>query len=818
MNFPLLAPLLAFLLSGVTILALRRPAKALGLVDRPGGRKQHHGTVPVIGGVGLLLGFGVASLLLPVALRPYAALYVGLLLLTVCGVVDDACELRSGSKLLAQVMAAVLMVGWGGMQLAVVGELPGAGAPLDLGGWAIPLTLLAVVGFVNALNMLDGADGVAGGVAFVMLVWLGIAGVLAGAEAMPGLALTLAAAVAAFLVHNMRNPWRRKAGVFLGDAGSMALGFAIAWFAVEASQLAGARVSPAGIAWIVALPVVDTLSLMVRRVVKGRSPFAADREHLHHVFQRAGYSVAQTSYALTVAAAAFGAVGVFGALAGVPDVLLALGLVAVGVAHYVFIRRAWRTMRALRRLHGWAAQAPGGRPRSFAPGSVSRWLVPPVVGWRRRIALGGIYLLLFSLPLGLTGVRVGFALVLLATLAALPRLWRDLRRLPAAWVALALAGLIMLRGLLGPEQGVPSAWDFLWVSGPLSLVVGWWLAGARSHWLWCFLTLIGGGGVAFALQADWRALESGHFGNPWDWGMPSVTGFVTAAVIVTLLGGIIAGLRRLGRGWRPLVVLLGFGAMTVPVVIVLVGTQYTTGWIGALAGAVVIALAAIVFGVSRRQWMGFVGGAAFLLALAVGMWTAVIGNPGPSRDAFAEPLRAVALYVGGEAWLAERVHPPTAERLELWQSTAARVAERPLAGWGHGGLPEQARRVGDYTNLQSVYGATALTFGLPGVLLFAALFVLLLRELLAVAREQLWPIAWVLSALGAGAAIHAMLVLSLQIHEPASRTVIVMVTAVYAAAMFQRRWLAEQMPARALRRPAEPRLRLVQGERTGTRG
>lgn len=818
MNLPLLAPIAAFVLSGIAILVLRRPAKALGLVDRPGGRKQHLGTVPLIGGLGLLVAFCLASLLLPVALRPYAALYAGIVLLALCGVVDDACELRSGSKLAAQVLAAVLMVGWGGVTLQSIGSLPGVDGAIGLGAWAAPVTLLAVVGFINALNMLDGADGVAGGVTLVMLAWLTAVGVLGGGEAMPALALTLAAAVAAFLVHNMRNPWRRKAGVFLGDAGSMALGLAIAWFAVEASQLPGQAVSPAGIAWIVALPVVDTLSLMVRRVVMGRSPFVADREHLHHVFQRAGYTVAQTSYALTLAAAVFGAVGVLGSLAGVPDVILILGLLGVGVAHFVFIRRAWRTMRALRRLHAWTAQAPGGRPRSFAPGSVSRWLVPPVVGWRRRLALGGIYLLLFSLPLGLNGVRAGFLMVLLATALALPSLWRDLRRLPVAWVAAALAAWIVLRGVLAQGEGVPAAWDFFWISGVVALAVGWWLAGARSHWLWCFLTLIAGGTVAFALQADWQALEAGRFGNPWDWGMPSVTGFVTATVVVTLLGGIVAGLRRLGRGWRPLVVLLGFGGMTVPVVIVLVGTQYATGWIGALVGAVVIALAAIVFGVSRRQWMGLVGGSGFLLLLALGMWTALIGNPGPSRDAFAQPLQAAALYAGGESWLAEQVHGPTAQRLTVWQRTAERVAQRPFTGWGHGGLPEAARRSGDYANLQSVYGATALTLGLPGVLMFAAVLVLLLREVLAVAREQLWPIAWVLAALGAGAAILAMLVLSLQIHEPASRTVIVMVTAVYCAAMFQRRWLAEQMPARALRRAAAPRLRAVDGQRTGTQG
>lgn len=818
MNLPWLAPIVAFVLSGVVILMLRRPAKALGLVDRPGGRKQHRGSVPLIGGLGLLVAFCLASLLLPMALRPYAALYAGIVFLCLCGVVDDACELRSGSKLVGQLLAAVLMVGWGGVTLQSIGSLPGLGGDVGLGGWAVPVTVLAVVGFINALNMLDGADGVAGGVTLVMLAWLTAVGVLGGAEAMPALALTLAAAVAAFLVHNMRNPWRRKAGVFLGDAGSMALGLAIAWFAVEASQLPGRAVSPAGIAWIVALPVVDTLSLMVRRVVMGRSPFVADREHLHHVFQRAGYTVAETSYALTLVAAGFGAVGVFGSLAGVPDVILALGLLGVGVAHFVFIRRAWRTMRALKRLHAWTAQAPGGQPHAFAPGSVSRWLVPPVTGWRRRLALGGIYLLLFSLPLGLTGVRVGFLLVLAATVLALRPFLRDLRRLPVAWAVAALAALIALRGAFAAGEGFPAWTDFLWISGLLALPVGWWLAGARSHWLWCFLTLIAGGGAAFAVQADWQALETGRFGNPWDWGMPAVTGFIGAAVLMTLLGGIVAGLRRLGRGWRPLVVLAAFAGMSVPVVIVLVGTQYATGWIGALIGTLVIAVAAIAFGISRRQWMGLVGGASLLLVLALGMWTAVIGHPGPTRDAFALPLQAAALYAGGEPGLAAQTHAPTAHRLSVWERTAERFAQRPLTGWGHGGLPESARRYGDYGNLQSVYGATALAFGLPGLVLFAAVLVLLLRELLAVAREQIWPIAWVLGMLGAGAAMLAMLALSVQIHQPASRTAMIMVTAVYCAAMFQRRWLAEQMPARRLDRSATPRLKAVDGRRTGTQG
>ncbi|WP_295544511.1 glycosyltransferase family 4 protein, partial [uncultured Thiohalocapsa sp.] len=257
------ALLLAFAIATILLKALRRPAMRLGLVDKPGGRKAHERATPSIGGLAIVIAFATAYALFPPA-QPSLPAWVGFLGLALIGLLDDFQGLRSWPKLIAQIVAAVLAVVWGGLLLNDLGTWP-SGAPIALGAAAAALTVFAVVGFVNAVNMLDGLDGLAGGVVVVILLWLAYAATLAGAQDAAYLSLLLAAAVLGFLVHNLRSPFRRRASVFMGDAGSLALGFAVAWLAIEISQAPQRVISPVGIAWIVVLPVMDTVSLMLRR-------------------------------------------------------------------------------------------------------------------------------------------------------------------------------------------------------------------------------------------------------------------------------------------------------------------------------------------------------------------------------------------------------------------------------------------------------------------------------------------------------------------------------------------------------------------------
>ena len=341
-------PLLAF--AGAVFLthALRPAAIQAGLVDHPGGRKRHRGAVPLVGGLAVFLAFAGASLLLPVALRDYVPLFVAMGVLVMTGLIDDLIDVRVSTKITAQVVAAVLVASWSGLTIESFGDLLGFG-PVLLGEWAVPVTVFCLVGLVNAVNMIDGMDGLGGGVGLIALGVLGWACWSAGSGTSAYLAFILAGAVGGFLVFNLRGPWRGQASAFLGDSGSMMLGLGVGWFAVDASQVPGSPISPVTVLWILALPVIDTLSLMLRRIAKGQSPFFADREHLHHIFQRAGFGDGAAAAILLGLSAVLAGIGVAGSLLGVPDPVMLLGLVLLAGAHYYFIRHAWRVGRVLRR-------------------------------------------------------------------------------------------------------------------------------------------------------------------------------------------------------------------------------------------------------------------------------------------------------------------------------------------------------------------------------------------------------------------------------------------------------------------------------------
>jgi UDP-GlcNAc:undecaprenyl-phosphate GlcNAc-1-phosphate transferase len=326
---------------------LRRPAVNLGLVDIPGGRKAHDGHVPLVGGVGVFAAFSLVALLLPQDLGLYRGLFFGMGILLIAGILDDLHDLRARGKLVIQVIAAVVLVLWGGHSVPHLGQWPGAD-PLSLGLLAVPFSILCVVGFVNAVNMLDGVDGLAGGVVLVMLAWLMAAAYLVGHPEKALLPALLAAAVAAFLLFNFPHPWRRCASVFMGDAGSLLLGFAVAWFAVDLASSAADELPPMTIAWILALPVLDALTLMARRLHKGQNPMTPDREHLHHIFQRAGFSIRGTVYILLTLVFLMGGVGMAGWWAGVPDWLMFAALLVFFAGHVYFVLHAWRMVRSMR--------------------------------------------------------------------------------------------------------------------------------------------------------------------------------------------------------------------------------------------------------------------------------------------------------------------------------------------------------------------------------------------------------------------------------------------------------------------------------------
>jgi len=333
------------------ILLFRHYAPQLGVVDVPGGRKRHHGDIPLVGGLAMFGGLVVVALiaLMTGSLQAkHVAFFTAITLLVVTGFVDDRSGLSPRRRFVLQAIAALIMVYGADIRLENFGDLFGFG-DVTTGVLAAPITVFAVLGVINAMNMIDGVDGLAGGVALIALLVFSALLVAAGSLDQTLLLLPLIYVIIGFMLFNLRTPWRSHASVFMGDAGSVLLGFALAWYAVDLAQVREAM-TPITAVWILAVPLMDTTALMVRRVIKGRSPFSADREHLHHILQRAGFTPGETVavvYTLSLLAAA---IGVAGLSLGLPEYLMFYAFVAVFSLYFYGMLHAWKLMKKLRRL------------------------------------------------------------------------------------------------------------------------------------------------------------------------------------------------------------------------------------------------------------------------------------------------------------------------------------------------------------------------------------------------------------------------------------------------------------------------------------
>jgi len=278
----------------------------------------------------------------------FGAFFLAGMLLILAGTVDDYLDLTPMQKLVCQTLAALVMVFGAKIVLLDLGALDVNNELLALGLLAVPVTLLATVGVVNAINMTDGLDGLAGSLVLVNLLGLMAATVLFGHGEGLGLLAILGAAILGFLAFNYRMPWRPTAVVFLGDSGSMFLGFTVAWFAIKFTQGDSKVLAPAAALWFLILPLLDTVTLTVRRILKRRPPFGADREHLHHIFLLAGFTVSET-VAIMVAISMLGVgVGLAGTYFQLPDYALLSSFLVAGGLYFWMIMHSWSVMRFLR--------------------------------------------------------------------------------------------------------------------------------------------------------------------------------------------------------------------------------------------------------------------------------------------------------------------------------------------------------------------------------------------------------------------------------------------------------------------------------------
>ncbi len=287
----ILACAAGLVVSLVAMVVLRPVAVALDLVDRPGGRKTHHGNVPIVGGLAMLLGIVVGVALLPADSAPSSLFTAACSLLVLLGLLDDRFDLSAHSRLIAHV-AIIGAVAVGSRTLVTtIGNPFGTGDILFSGFWAYLATFFFVVGAVNAFNMLDGMDGLAGALAVVALGAFAWVGINEQRLDIVGLSFLVSGAVIGFLLFNLPARFNRNFRCFMGDGGSTLLGFVLAYLGVSISQQSNAVVLPVSVLWFAAMPVYELLWTIIRRTSRGRSPLSADREHMHHLLLDAGFGV-----------------------------------------------------------------------------------------------------------------------------------------------------------------------------------------------------------------------------------------------------------------------------------------------------------------------------------------------------------------------------------------------------------------------------------------------------------------------------------------------------------------------------------------------
>jgi len=342
----LAAALIAGVVTGAMVPFAAKLAFAVRAVDYPGGRKFHGSAVPRLGGVavaaGLVFGAGTVALMrwtewgIPVSDRELVALLIGSAMVFTVGLVDDIVGVSVAKKFLVEFAAAGLIV-WAGWRFTSLG-LPGLDLPLGaLGG---VLTVLWIVGVANAINLFDGLDGLASGVVAIIAGSLLVYSLVQDNHFTVILMAALAGACLGFLPHN----WM-PANIFMGDAGSLLLGFLLAATTVHSSLKSSAAVAILIPVLALGVPVMDTLVVMTVRFLerpKGHAVerllrmFRADRNHVHHLMQRHGASrpvVVRTLYLFVLVSCAMAL-----AVALTKSSGLGITLVIVEVAAILLVR------------------------------------------------------------------------------------------------------------------------------------------------------------------------------------------------------------------------------------------------------------------------------------------------------------------------------------------------------------------------------------------------------------------------------------------------------------------------------------------------
>lgn len=305
----IIALIIAYLLGVFIVPLVIAYSKKQGLIDKPNERKIHTEPISRLGGVAIWSSTMLTFLFLVfLSYYPYGKLLSGILLgsslMFLLGLIDDIYTLNAKFKLFIQIAIATLVYLLGVKIDSIINPFGGA---IELGHFSYPITLLWIVGISNAINFIDGIDGLAGSVITVNSITLGIIAVaMVPPSPMSALiAFILAGSMLAFLTYNF-NP----AKIFMGDSGALFAGFLLATLSIT-GVMKGATLAILLPFVVLAVPIMDITYASLRRISKGKSPFVADSEHIHHKLLKAGFTQNKTVAILTAVAIVAGAIATY---------------------------------------------------------------------------------------------------------------------------------------------------------------------------------------------------------------------------------------------------------------------------------------------------------------------------------------------------------------------------------------------------------------------------------------------------------------------------------------------------------------------------
>ena len=279
-------------LAMITAICLTPPviwlAKKLNVVDKPNARKVHQAAMPRMGGVAIYLAFVVGALALGIYTRQVAALLIGSSIVMLIGWVDDAKGISPKVKLLGQVVASLVLI-QGGFYVEFITNPFSDGGIISLGILTIPVTIIWLTGVSNAVNLVDGLDGLSAGVSAIAALTMTIVCIVQEQYTAAALAAVLAAAAFGFLRYNFH-----PARTFMGDCGSLFLGFVLGALAIMGLSKGATSISILIPLIIMGIPVFDTFFAIIRRLFLRRPIFEADKDHLHHSLLKRGLSHRRT--------------------------------------------------------------------------------------------------------------------------------------------------------------------------------------------------------------------------------------------------------------------------------------------------------------------------------------------------------------------------------------------------------------------------------------------------------------------------------------------------------------------------------------------